>query len=82
MKVMPVTLFGKTVRLEPLAERHTAELTKAGQDDEIWRYMLYGYIRTEEQMHNMILDLLSRQREGTEIYLLRSFTMRQAKRSA
>jgi RimJ/RimL family protein N-acetyltransferase len=35
----PVTLEGRSVRLEPLEERHADDLFAAGNDDAIWRYM-------------------------------------------
>lgn len=39
MKVVPVTLEGKFVRLEPLSlEKHFADLCEVGLDAEIWRW--------------------------------------------
>ncbi len=38
-EVAPVTLEGKTVRLEPLEPRHAADLFAAGADEELWRFM-------------------------------------------
>jgi hypothetical protein len=35
----PVRLEGKLVRLEPLAEKHFAELLKAGAHQEIWAHL-------------------------------------------
>jgi RimJ/RimL family protein N-acetyltransferase len=67
MKIEPLTLLGDVVRLEPLAESHAAQLAIAGHDDNIWRYMLYGFIRNEDQMLVLIRDLLNRQREGMEL---------------
>jgi N-acetyltransferase len=67
MNTESVTIAGKVIRLEPLSESHTAKLAIAGQDDDIWRYMLYGYIRTESQMRSLILELLDRKRDGSEI---------------
>jgi N-acetyltransferase len=40
MQVKPVTLQGKAVRLEPLAQVHEAALWEVAQEPEIWRYML------------------------------------------
>ncbi len=63
----PVTLTGHVVRLEPLSESHLPGLTAAGQDETIWKYMLYGRIHTEEQMRGWVLDLLNRQKAGTDL---------------
>ena len=67
MNVKPVTLSGHVVRLEPLAEAHVPDLTLAGQDEDIWRYMLYGTIRSEAQMQSWVQELLSRQAQGTDL---------------
>lgn len=42
MKVEPVTLVGKWVRIEPLEERHAEDLLEAGRAPEIWTYMSRG----------------------------------------
>ncbi|MGH2522110.1 MAG: GNAT family N-acetyltransferase [Anaerolineales bacterium] len=67
MDIHPITLTGRVVRLEPLSETHVPDLTLAGQDESIWRYMLYGIIQTEEQMRVMVQELLSRQARGTDL---------------
>jgi RimJ/RimL family protein N-acetyltransferase len=67
MDVKPIILTGHIMRLEPLSEAHVPELTFAGQDESIWRYMLYGTIRTEEQMCAWIQDILQRQARGTDL---------------
>jgi len=67
MDIHPITLMGRVVRLEPLAEAHVPNLTIAGQDESIWRYMLYGAIRTEEQMQEWVREILSRQARGTDL---------------
>jgi len=48
--VEPVTLEGRTVRLEPLEARHLPDLLEAAQDDEIWLYMPIERPRTIEDM--------------------------------
>lgn len=63
----PVILSGQTVRLEPLSLRHVPELTVAGQDEGIWRFMLYGNIQTQNQMRGWVEDLLERQQRGTDL---------------
>jgi len=61
MEIEPVTLTGKFVRLEPMSELHVPGLTEAGAGDEsIWEHMLYGNIRTEEDMLGWVRDILSR----------------------
>src|SRR5574337_1050263 len=67
MDIYPVTLSGRVVRLEPLSEAHVPDLTVAGQDESIWRYMLYGAIHTEEQMKDWVREILSRQARGTDL---------------
>ena len=42
MKIEPMTLTGKWVRVEPLEERHAADLYVAGASLEIWTYMSRG----------------------------------------
>jgi RimJ/RimL family protein N-acetyltransferase len=67
MDVQPITLTGRLVRLEPLSPSHVADLTRAGQDEAIWRHMPYGLIRTEEQMSAFVRDGLARQARGTDV---------------
>ena len=56
----PVTLTGKYVRLEPMTEAHVPGLTAIGLDDSIWEHMLYGEVRTEEDVRRWVSDILSR----------------------
>ena len=63
----PILLTGKVVRLEPLTEAHIPGLAAVGCDDRIWRLMLYGLIRTEEDMRVWVRDMLSRQAAGTDL---------------
>jgi len=65
--VKPVILTGRYVRLEPLSESHIPDLAVAGNDENIWRYMLYGTIRTEADMRGWVEDILNRQRRGTDL---------------
>jgi len=37
--VMPVTLDGSRVRLEPLEDRHLEDLTRVAYDDAVWRWI-------------------------------------------
>lgn len=67
MDLTPPTLTGQLVRLEPLDYRHVSDLAQAGQDENIWIYMRYGLVTTEEAMRAMIDDLLGRQARGTDM---------------
>ena len=61
----PITLEGRWVRLEPLAERHAADLVEAAQDDEIWRYMP-AVLKTEEQVRAWIAAAQAQQATGSQ----------------
>lgn len=67
MKIQPIILTGRVVRLEPLSEAHVPDLTIAGQDKRIWRFMRYGDILSEEQMHRWVRSLLDAQTYGTDL---------------
>lgn len=67
MHPSPITLSGYVVRLEPLSLDHAPELAVAGNDPNIWRYMLYGAVINEETMRSWIEDLLNRQAKGTDL---------------
>ncbi len=67
MTIKSITLLGRVVRLEPLSEEHIPDLTIAGQNKTIWRFMLYGNITTETDMRNWVRDILSRQTRGTDL---------------
>jgi N-acetyltransferase len=67
MDIQPEVLTGKVVRLEPLSEEHVPDLTAAGQDESIWKYMLYGTVATENDMRAWVKDILARQARGTDL---------------
>lgn len=67
MDIHPITLTGRIVRLEPMTEAHLPGLAEVGLDPNIWRYMLYGDIRTEADLLAWIRDILSRQAQGTDL---------------
>jgi len=67
MKVEPVTLNGRTVRLVPLSQEHTSQLAAAGADESIWQYMRYGRVKGEEEMRALITRLLAWQDRGTDL---------------
>ena len=63
----PVTLEGRSVRLEPMSEAHVPELAEVGRDERIWKLMVYGQIRTEEDMRKWVRNLLVGQAAGTDL---------------
>ena len=67
MDIHPVVLTGKTVRLEPLSEAHVSDLTLVGLDEDIWRLMLYGEIKTTEHLYSWVMDMLERQKRGGDL---------------
>jgi RimJ/RimL family protein N-acetyltransferase len=67
MKVEPVILEGKIVRLEPLSEAHIPGLAKVGLEPEIWRFMRYGKVETEDQLGTWVRELLELQAQGTDL---------------
>ncbi len=67
MKVEPVTLTGRIVRLEPLSEGHIPSLSKVGLDERIWRYMRYARVETTEQLTAWVGELLELQMQGTDL---------------
>jgi len=67
IKTQPVTLTGRVVRLVPLSNEHIPDLTRAGMDENIWRYMLYGNVDSEEKMRLWVQDILNRQGSGTDL---------------
>ena len=56
----PVILSGKLVRLEPMTEAHIPALAEIGVGQDFWRYMLYGEMKTDADIRNWVLDILSR----------------------
>jgi RimJ/RimL family protein N-acetyltransferase len=67
MDVKPVTLTGKTVRLEPLGERHVPGLAQVGAEPSIWTYMPYGEVTTESAMQAWVDNLLQHSEAGAEL---------------
>jgi N-acetyltransferase len=67
MKIDPITLTGRTVRLDPLGPQHAADLTNAAGDPAIWKYMRYGVVDTPAKMRVFIDDLLTHQAAGTDL---------------
>jgi len=64
MKIEPVTLTGRVVRLEPLRMEHAAELYEAGRDPAIWTYMSMRAPRSLDDIEQFITDALQARDEG------------------
>jgi RimJ/RimL family protein N-acetyltransferase len=67
LKVEPVTLTGKIVRLAPLDLNYIPGLAAAGKDESIWEYMRYGAVTNETEMRRFVSSLLSMQERGTDL---------------
>ncbi len=67
MEVQPVTLTGRFVRLEPLGEEHVDGLAAVGLEDEIWRYMPYGQMRTKDDIRRWVQLMLRWRAQGTDL---------------
>jgi N-acetyltransferase len=65
--VNPVTLTGQYVRLEPMTESHVPALTEIGAGQDFWHFMLYGDMKTEQDMRTWVRDILSRAEKGTDL---------------
>jgi RimJ/RimL family protein N-acetyltransferase len=66
MRIEPVTLEGRYVRLEPLSMEHHAGLCEVGLDEEIWRWT-NSLVRTPEDMRRFIENALAAARAGTAL---------------
>jgi RimJ/RimL family protein N-acetyltransferase len=64
LKIEPVTLTGRLVRLEPLRMEHAAELYAACQSRDIWAYMPVEQPETLAHMEQVIAEALQLQKEG------------------
>lgn len=67
LNIQPVTLRGKFIQLEPLNRQHAAELSVAGAEAEIWKYMLYGEVTDLKRMEAWVEDIIGRAIGGKEL---------------
>ena len=65
--VVPLTLTGKHVRLEPMTEAHIPVLATIGAGQEFWDFMVYGKMENEDDMRGWVRDILSRAEKGTDL---------------
>lgn len=63
----PVTLTGRSVRLEPLSLDHVPGLWAAGDEPEIWTYMPYGPIDSLDRMRWWVEEMLRRKEDGGDV---------------
>jgi len=66
MRVTPVTLEGRHVRLEPLAKAHLEGLAEVGLDEELWRWIPTA-VRTREEMAAYIETALQEQERAVSL---------------
>jgi N-acetyltransferase len=66
MKVEPVILQGRVVRLEPLAMSHAAALAEVGLAPELWRWIPTP-VTTPEEMQAYVATALDEQARGTAL---------------
>ncbi|QBD75909.1 N-acetyltransferase [Ktedonosporobacter rubrisoli] len=64
MKIEPVTLQGRIVRLEPLRLEHAGELYEASQDPSLWTYKPTPQPRSLAEMEQFIASVLRDQQAG------------------
>ncbi|MBV9773232.1 MAG: GNAT family N-acetyltransferase [Gemmatimonadetes bacterium] len=66
MEILPTTLAGRHVRLEPLSLAHVDALCEVGLDPELWRWTL-TLIRTPEEMRDFVETALREQAAGVSL---------------
>lgn len=67
LPVVPITLAGRLVELQPLERRHAAGLLEAAGDDEVWLYVPMPQPRSLEDAEAYIDAALAPQALGTEL---------------
>lgn len=66
MVVVPCTLAGRHVRLEPLTTGHAEALWAVGQDPELWRFTITR-VDSPEAMRNYVATALAEQEAGVAL---------------
>jgi RimJ/RimL family protein N-acetyltransferase len=67
MRIEPVTLEGRYIRLEPLSLAHHAALCAVGLDDNIWRWNPRFPVRTPDDMRRYIESALQQEAHGESL---------------
>lgn len=63
LRVEPVTLRGRVVRLEPMTDDHVPALCRVGLDPDLWRWIPTA-VTTPEEMSAYVAAALDEQRRG------------------
>jgi RimJ/RimL family protein N-acetyltransferase len=66
MRVAPMILEGRYVRLEPLTLEHAKALSEVGLDEELWRWIPVP-VRTPEEMKAYVQTAVNDQAAGTSL---------------
>lgn len=66
MKLDPVTLEGRHVRLVPMTREHVPALWRAGSDPELWRLTM-AQVASEDDMRRYVEAALAAQAKGTAL---------------
>ncbi|HEX8289258.1 MAG TPA: GNAT family protein [Pyrinomonadaceae bacterium] len=66
MKIEPIVLEGKFVRLEPLKMTHLDALCAVGFEESIWRWTI-GMVATDSDMQNYVETALDEQKRGVSL---------------
>ncbi len=66
MKVEPVVLEGKNVRLEPMRVDHLPALIEAGMDESLWKWT-NNVVKDESDIERYVRDALAMQMQGTAL---------------
>jgi RimJ/RimL family protein N-acetyltransferase len=69
LQVEPVTLTGRHVRLEPLAESHLDELWPVASEASLWQWIPWP-VRSKDDLHAYIVAALDGQAAGTMLPFL------------
>jgi RimJ/RimL family protein N-acetyltransferase len=67
VNIQPVTLAGRSVRLEPLAYSHASDLLEAAAHEEIWTYLDEPTPRTDADINTFISEALNDQDKGARL---------------
>lgn len=67
LKVVPVILTSRVIRLEPLSMAHVPDLVLAGSDPSIWEFMVYGNLSGTSAMCAWVEMLTQLQGAGSDL---------------
>ena len=67
LEVRPIVLEGRYVRLESMTEAHVPALAEIGVGQDFWDFMVYGDMKTENDMRGWVKEILARAKKGTDL---------------